>query len=845
MSATGVGIRVTLDGREVDAGAWVTPPVDALSGMTAEEGLSIVWGRKSVIEQPSPSTCAFRLWDEPGGASYADTVRVGSRVAVWAEGTVPSGGAGSPTFADPGFETEVRATTTNATVTRTNRAARVKAGTYAAKLHPVTMGAPWAAAFPPAALQAPGTNPGAWDGLPKVGAGQTWRLGMQLWVPEAVTVKVRPVIYTGPYAASGTVQTAVGTVTGPAGGGWVSVDQPYYPGSAAGWLGFALEVSGGLSWADLPPSLTWATEPSTILWEDYSDVFVDSVSILAPAAGSPISILVFGGRVTDIEAAWDDTAQGAGVGITAVDFLGDLGNRYVGDSPWAAETLGTRFTRVLSLAAAAGEPPTTADIASTLSPVVMTAEDVDHRAASGLLSDMANSVDGVLWSATHAVTGPYVKLEDPYQRPALYRLRLIGGVIKVVLIDPATLPPEQRPTALSACDVLRDPVTFLRDVTDIATRARVTWQEQTLPNPTERTFSVVSAPRELSYGTRAVGLSSMLTTAADAERVADRLMARQSGNWRVDGLAVGDADFRIPDDAAATILLGLLDGVRRGGLPLLITDMPDWAPLGSQVPVYLEGGSYAFVGGGWQLALSVSVATGLGATAAWDELDATWKWDQWDPTLTWDALRGVGKPPTYSAWSTQRTNWFNNPTVDGTYAATGIGGGVPSRTTAEAHRGAYSYQCVCPGVALYEGIVFIGNSFPAPVTGTYAAGAWVKAPAGSRFYAFTRAIGGTSTGDSPSVFYTGTGAWQWVSSATTSGTGNTSIQFQVRTTVSIQAMTFYTDDILLEVRTTAPVAADYFDGSTAPTPPSDLTQTVWAAAANGSVSYFQTRTIVS
>jgi hypothetical protein len=337
------------------------------------------------------------------------------------------------------------------------------------------------------------------------------------------------------------------------------------------------------------------------------------------------------------------------VEVTAVDFLGDLGNRYVGSEPWLKEPLSTRLARVLQLARAGSEPPITADVASSVAGVQLTWEDVDHKAAAGLLQDMANSVDGVLWAATHLVTGPYVKLEDPGQRPPLYRLALVGGKIVILPIDPETLPAEQRPLEISACDVLRDPVRFVLDVADIGTRAQVSWQEQTVdehgdPSPTERTVSTINPSRDNQYGTRSISVSTMLTSAAAATSVAERLLARSTGQWRMDGLLISDADFQVPNSDAATILLTLLDGVRRGGLGVNVTDLPSWSPLGTSALAYLEGGEYQFAGGGWQLSLLVSRGTGLGTNAQWDQIPPSWQWNHWAPQLTWDDLRGVAAP---------------------------------------------------------------------------------------------------------------------------------------------------------------------------------------------------------
>jgi hypothetical protein len=177
----------------------------------------------------------------------------------------------------------------------------------------------------------------------------------------------------------------------------------------------------------------------------------------------------------------------------------------------------------------------------------------------------------------------------------------------------------------------------------------VSWQEQTLgddglPAPTERTEAVIDSQAENAYGTRNVSAQTLLTTAPEATVVAERMLARSTGQWRMDGLRVADADFVTPDQAAVNLLLKLLDGVTRGGLPLRVTELPAWSPMGEEAVCYLEGGEYSYVAGGWELALTVSRATGLGANAPWDSMKPAWRWDDWTPTVSWDDLRGVAAP---------------------------------------------------------------------------------------------------------------------------------------------------------------------------------------------------------
>lgn len=647
MSRTGVGVRVLIDGAQLDDGClpWTQPsyPDRLPQFLEAQDGLAITWGRADTVGQPSPSTCTFRVLDDNQNQYYR-SFAIGSDVQILADADI-TGGAVLPAFIDPDFESELRAITRNATADRNNR--HVETGAVAAVLKPINAATLYSFILPPGPIQQAGQNPNAWDGIPALGPGQTWDVAVRVWAPVGVSVTARAVIFDGPYADAATVGQVLGSTAGA--GAWVTLQASVAPGVQQGWMGVQVEAQGGQSWAQTPEAQTWATTPDALQWRDFQDVYVDRVEILAPAGGTTRTLLVFGGRITDMEAVYGPGAPE--LTITATDFLGDLGNRFVGDSPWLLEPLSTRFLRVLQLAQVPGEQPIQADIASTLATAPMSWEDVDHRAASGLLADMANSVDGVLWSATHLVSGPYVRLEDPGQRPPLYVLELDGGVIVIAPVDVDNLPPAQRPLELDSCDVLRDPVQWVIDVSDIASRVQVTWKEQTLdddgqPAPTDRTHQLIDAGRDAAYGTRSVSLQTLLTTQPAAATVAERILARVSGEWRLSGLVVADADFVTPDQTAVNVLMTLLDGVTRGGMGIVVTGLPGWSPLGDTAPAYVEGGTYSYVAGGWQLALTVSRGTGLGSNAQWDQIPPTWQWDQWSPGITWDQLRGVAAPLT-------------------------------------------------------------------------------------------------------------------------------------------------------------------------------------------------------
>jgi hypothetical protein len=82
---------------------------------------------------------------------------------------------------------------------------------------------------------------------------------------------------------------------------------------------------------------------------------------------------------------------------------------------------------------------------------------------------------------------------------------------------------------------------------------------------------------------------------------------------------------------------------------MLLTDLPPWVqPMTSQddqVALYVEGGTYVYNAGHWELSVTTSNASGsaVGYTP-WNALDADWAWNDWDPEVSWLDLFGVTYP---------------------------------------------------------------------------------------------------------------------------------------------------------------------------------------------------------
>jgi hypothetical protein len=483
---------------------------------------------------------------------------------------------------------------------------------------------------------------GAWDAIPTTSRGQVWSFGANLRAPVGAQLAVRPVLLAGP--STGHARRVLDEpIPEPGDGAWHTVSATFTPDVDGAWVG--IEVAAypvGPGWDELNAAWTWDTAPAAMTWDDLGSFDVDDVTVLAPAAGTTRTVDVFVGRITDLAAAWDEDAGAPVVKVTAMDLIADLENRYVGDEPWPAEPISARASRVLGLAGL----PVPITVAPSLGRLVVSWKDADRAAAFGLIGGLATSADGVLWPAAHASTGSYLVLEDTAARVALRTLTLTGGTIKVVV---GTTPGAVN---LSACALLRDPVSWEQSAADVLTRASVTWKEQGTdtdtgkPTATDRTTTVIDTTLEPTYGTRAASISTELTAGPDATEVAARVLARAStAAWRATGVTLDDAWTTDTVPADVGTLLDLLDGTRRIGAPILLAGLPgEWTPINGTVPVYLEGGTYAFSDGAWVLDLTVSNATGQGQSAGWDELPGAWTWDQWDPAVTWDQLRGAAAP---------------------------------------------------------------------------------------------------------------------------------------------------------------------------------------------------------
>ena len=274
----------------------------------------------------------------------------------------------------------------------------------------------------------------------------------------------------------------------------------------------------------------------------------------------------------------------------------------------------------------------------------MSWRDVDNQSAGFLIAELAAGVDGVLWSATHETTGPYLWIEDVTGHVQAATLEMVNGFVTIVI---STERPAGR-TSIDACQIDAEALTWIRDVSDVITRVDATWLEQTVddegqPAPTDRSIRVTDPDLEAAYGVRRLGLSTQLITAADAETIAERVLFRtRTPQGRVDGLTWDLGRFPPAAGADMGAALDLLDGTIRIGRGLIVDNADLW-PDGGPIGLYVDGGQYVY-DGAWTLGLIASPLAGMGESAQWDDLDPTWNWDEFDPAIEWPDLYGVAGP---------------------------------------------------------------------------------------------------------------------------------------------------------------------------------------------------------
>lgn len=640
---------VYVDGKRVNDDA--PSLADALDPV-ALDGLRITWGRETTVDQPDAATLTMTLRDPEGGRSFLEGWRVGSLVRVEATGpswsTDPGGGGDDSAW---GPNLLPYGTFEGVTLDELNRYSYWPAperlqlvmgpmgGTALRYKHPLDASEPQSSLILTAApVATPSDPPGAWDGVPRIGAAYTkWRIQANVRAHYAEAFVCWATVqhpYTSQVRYRGSYGVALDLT-----GQWANVDHEIRTVESGAdvrdWPVAFLNIRLA-TWDDPRGLAAWPDANGS--WDDLRSLEVDDLSVshnrsLAQSA----TVVPFEGRVTDLVLSVDSLDRPT-VAVTAMDAASELGNRVVGDEPWPAETLAERAARIM---AAAGTG-LTLFIDAGLRQRRVSYQDVDAQDVVTLLRTLAQSVDAVLWVSTHPTIGAYLRMEDMGARAPLFALALVDGLVTV---RPSA---GERVLRVSACDVLTDPVTFTQSVADVVNTVALTWLEQTTndegkPAPTERTIVVTDPALVTALGTRRIATSTVLADEAPARAVANSLLARTSvTDWRVEGLALEAALLARHGNAALSTATRLLDGTARNGLPMFLVDLPLWAPAVRSASVYLEGGTYTYENTAWSLELTASAAQAQGLALSWAALSGPgYRWQQFDPALAWQEIVGV------------------------------------------------------------------------------------------------------------------------------------------------------------------------------------------------------------
>ena len=621
-----IDCRLFVDGvRFADAAAAL-----AADAPTALAEVEVIWGRSTTVDQPEPATGRFVVMDPSGGIGFLDLLPIGAVLEIRAGGDIATG-ANVDFAVDGSFETlavgpagdrvEGAGTpmVTTATVAHGTKSIDTAGGSFLI--------------IPPAAFDM--ADPAAWDTIPPVHQGQVWDWAIRVRAAPGVAGYAMSAVFAAPSDTGATVAGATAPWSATS-FDWITVSGTTTIGSGLDgqWLGVYVNLTD----TDPPwtsPPTTWADTPGS--WADWGTLWVDRMELFGPADQLIRDVLVFSGRVTDMSATVMATDGTLRVEVTATDQMADLMNRYVGSTPWPAEPMGTRVGKIL----AAAEADVDVLIDDPLAGLVVSWRDVDSQPAGGLLSELAAGTDGVLWSATHVTTGPFLWIENPSLRASLGTLQAGGRVRRDRRRGPRRTVPGR--TVIDGCQIADMDVTWLRDVSDVITRVDATWLEQTTP-PTERTVSVRDVPAEGDFGARRMGVTTPLTTAPDATNVANRVLVRsRMPHWRAEALTWDLGYFPPPPGDTTAEALNLLDGTIRLGRALIFEHVPHWPGDDPVAAMYLDGGRYQY-DGAWSLELAATPMVGIGESAGWANLAPGWTWAQMDPAIDWSDMWGVTGP---------------------------------------------------------------------------------------------------------------------------------------------------------------------------------------------------------
>ena len=560
--------------------------------VTALDSLTVTWGRDNATTQPQAATCTASLFvDDASTALQMYTigrkVTVSSDIATYTTGTA----AAYPiALASPIYGS-------------IDAAGRIRSDADGDDLAILTI--------PPAQVS---NDPAAWDAIPVAESGTTWNIEAALDLPAGANVSIRPCYYASP-SASPTFGEEIASIrqTGTVRGAWTIP-----PSARRKWVGVVfLAGPTGVTWNTSP--VPWKPGPRT--WTGLNTITLQSVNVTRPKEATTIQVEVFAGSITDVSLEFNENAKRPILKITAADMLAELEHVRVSSEPWATQPLSDRLNNIVRALPQTVTPSITVDPVPASRSLIW--QDADSQSAATLFKTAATSTGAVLWSATHRLTGPYLKFEDPSTRGALGKLTLEGGQLHVSA--------QKAAHTLSASQLLREG-TLTQSNGDAASVVRLTWKEPGVDadgkrTATDRTITIEDKDLISRIGYREISLSTSLAIQDEAEAAAARLFRTYlPGGFNIPRLTW---DTRVhPEKINPDTLATLLDATRRLGLMLSVSDLPAWYP-SRTMTTYIDGGRYTYENQRWKLELNASTTAATGRGLTWNQL----------PPVTWNTSR--------------------------------------------------------------------------------------------------------------------------------------------------------------------------------------------------------------
>jgi len=375
-----------------------------------------------------------------------------------------------------------------------------------------------------------------------------------------------------------------------------------------------------------PTTCSFTLQAST-LWAD-PDLFATTVKIgraVVLDAGR-VDDAVFLGYITDVAMVTaDDDPTKILLTVTCDDLLADLNQRPSTTVARPVESVGTRFGNLLGQARLNTPYLVDSDLTGIPARRIIVDEPGSTMVTESL-TNLATSVDGVLWSIGFYVEGdtsrlvPGLHLESPNLRAPLRRLAYVAPW--VVIVDVSTAAGAFQ---LDPCVPDLAPIEWRQTMSDLVTGVSVTYYTADPTDSTRdvgTTITVVEPGAESPsrpWGVRRMTIDSDLTSAADATDAATRILARLSTpSWRLNNITVDPATAVVSD----ADMLKLITLRSRHGLPVTISPLPSWSPPSADLfSGYLEGGEISSIQGVWSTSLWLSAAQGYaGAAGRWIDI---------------------------------------------------------------------------------------------------------------------------------------------------------------------------------------------------------------------------------